>query len=609
MSFEKEKKQIHIWGSYYFIAKTLCKEQKVLTICLTVLTVILGLVSPAYIWLTGIFVDRVEQFIRTGSFDPLIITIIGFLSLLFFQQIINSLADTVKSFLRERISFRLQVQLMQKASELDISFFEHNESYEKMHRANKVFGNKIIHAFQDFLYLFSTIISIIGYIAILVSVNVIVCIIILSVIIPSLALKLRRSYDKYIVNYNDITPVDRKKSYYEQLLTDVNVLKERKNYNLFEVFYDRWTQLQNQVKNMILSNVYKEIKTSLTVDLLNMVAYGVTLSILCFSILFGTISVAAFVMLSQTVTRLQSDVEAIVNFIRSLYEQGLHFNDLTEFLEDTHFKEKETETEINQPLPHLQHQIRFENVSFQYPNSPSWALKNLHFTIHKGETVAIIGVNGSGKTTLVKLLASLYEPTDGKIYFDDVNTERFTRKQIRDQISVIFQNHAHFKLTLSESIGLGNIAKMEDRDVIQTIASQCDVDRLASELPNGYDTFLSKEFGGAELSGGQWQKVAFARCLMKDSPIIILDEPTSALDPIAEMNMLQQYIDLTKNKTTFLISHRIGSAKLADRILVLDDGQLIEMGTHDELLRKQGHYYRLFSRQSQWYEDAGDAAV
>lgn len=578
-----------------------------LTICLAVLTVILGLVSPAYIWLTGIFVDRVEHFIRTGSFDPLMITIAGFLSLIFFQHIINSLSDTVKSFLRERISFHLQTQLMQKATELDISFFEHNESYEKMHRANKVFGNKIIHAFQDFLYLFSTIISIIGYIAILVSVNVIVCIIIIAVIIPSLALKLRRSYDKYMVNYNDITPVDRKKSYYEQLLTDVNVLKERKNYNLFEVFYDRWTQLQNQVKKMVLSNVYKEIKTSFTVDLLNMVTYGVTVFILCFSILFGTISVAAFVMLSQTITRLQSDVEGIVNFLRSLYEQGLHFNDLTEFLEDTHFKEKETEN--NQLLPHLRHQIRFENVSFQYPNSPSWVLKNLHFTIRKGETVAIIGVNGSGKTTLVKLLASLYEPTSGKIYFDDVDTEQITRKQIRDQISVIFQNHTHFKLTLSESIGLGNIARMEERDVIQRIAIQCDVDRLASELPNGYDTFLSKEFGGTELSGGQWQKVAFARCLMKDSPIIILDEPTSALDPIAEMKLLKQFIDLTKNKTTFLISHRIGSAKLADKILVLDDGQLVEMGAHDELLRKQGHYYQLFRLQSQWYEDAGDAAV
>src|SRR5690625_2373368 len=242
MKDKKENKK-SIWKSYVYLVKVLFQEQRTLSVSMAILTILQGFVPPAYIWLTGIFVSRIEVFLNGGSINPLIWIISLFVSLLFIQQILSLLSDLLKSYLKEKVSFSLQIDMLQKASELDLSYFEHHASYEKMHRANKVFGSRIINVFQSFMGLFSILASMIGYVAILFSVHFVVCIIIFSVLVPSLFLKIKRSNEKYNIQYYDLTPLERKRAYYESLLTNVEVLKERKNYNLFDEWHKRWKEI------------------------------------------------------------------------------------------------------------------------------------------------------------------------------------------------------------------------------------------------------------------------------------------------------------------------------------------------------------------------------
>jgi ATP-binding cassette subfamily B protein len=244
----------------------------------------------------------------------------------------------------------------------------------------------------------------------------------------------------------------------------------------------------------------------------------------------------------------------------------------------------------------------FEDVGFRYVNSEHWANRHLNFTLHPGEKLALVGENGAGKTTLVKLLARLYDPAEGRILLDGVDLKEYDLSELRMQIGIIFQDYLRYQMTFAQNIAVGNIKEKENRDMIITAARQSLADTLAEKLPDKYDQALGRRFNdGVELSGGEWQKIALARAYMKDAQLLILDEPTAALDARAEYEVFHRFSELTKGKTAVLISHRFSTVRMADRILVLEKGEMAEVGSHDELLKKAGRYAELFYLQAEGY--------
>jgi ATP-binding cassette subfamily B protein len=256
------------------------------------------------------------------------------------------------------------------------------------------------------------------------------------------------------------------------------------------------------------------------------------------------------------------------------------------------------------PFPEtIQEGIIFEDVGFKYPNTEKWALRNVSFTLRVGEKLALVGENGAGKTTLVKLLARLYDPSEGRILIDGVDLKAYQMDSLRRHIGVIFQDFVKFYLKVSENIAVGNITNLDDQERIVSSAEKSLAHAVVEKLPLKYDQMLGRRFAdGVELSGGEWQKVALARAYMRDAEILILDEPTAALDARAEYEVFLRFSELTKGKTAVLISHRFSTVRMADRILVLKHGQLEEIGTHEELLANQGLYSELFKLQAAGYQ-------
>jgi ATP-binding cassette subfamily B protein len=283
--------------------------------------------------------------------------------------------------------------------------------------------------------------------------------------------------------------------------------------------------------------------------------------------------------------------------IASLYEDNLFLKNFFDFLRIE--VKKDTSANLHFPKP-VKHGITFKDVSFKYPNTKRWVLKNLNLTINEGETIAIVGSNGAGKTTLVKLLAGLYKPTSGTITVDGIDWTQIRKDELADAVSVIFQDFMLYNVSAKENIWYGNIKHQPDDKSIQESAQNAGIDEMFKSLPEGYDTILGTLFKNSEqLSRGEWQRTALARSFFNKAQLIILDEPTSSLDAFTEANLINHFKEITNNKTSIIISHRMTTIKLADRIVVIDGNSICETGSHDELLRKKGLYKKIIDSLNQ----------
>jgi len=315
---------------------------------------------------------------------------------------------------------------------------------------------------------------------------------------------------------------------------------------------------------------------------------------------YGLITIGDLVMYYQAFQRGLNYFKNLLSNAASLYEDSLYLSNLFEFLD--------LQPRVKEPLqPHpifkkIENGLVVRNLSFSYPSGKRTVLEDISFAVQPGEHIALVGENGAGKSTLIKLLCRLYDPSSGFIRIDGVDLGEYRILELRRQISVVFQDFVRYHLRVSDNIWFGNTELDANSPGIVKAAKEADVDSLIQTLPKGYETMLGKMFEhGEELSIGEWQKIALARAFLRDAQIIILDEPTSALDAKAEYGVFKKFQELARGKTAFLISHRLSTAKLADRILVLQGGKIVENGSHDELVNKGGVYAGMFETQSQYY--------
>jgi ATP-binding cassette subfamily B protein len=334
---------------------------------------------------------------------------------------------------------------------------------------------------------------------------------------------------------------------------------------------------------------------------LGSVGYYIAYLVIVGQTVAGLISLGDLTFLSGAFSKLQALLQGILSRFAIIAQNALYLKDWFTFFA---IQPQITSPQAPKPLPTvIQKGFQFENVSFKYANSAQWAVRNLTFDLQAGEKLALVGENGAGKTTLVKLITRLYDPKEGRILLDGVDIREYDLQAYRRMVGTIFQDFVRFQMTAQDNIAVGNIDDRANQALVEQAAHQSLAQEVINQLPEGYGQMLGKRFdNGVDLSGGQWQKIALARAYMREAQLIILDEPTAALDARAEYEVFQRFAQLTQGKTAVLISHRFSTVRMADRILVLQNGQMQEIGSHEELLARDGLYAELFHLQAQGYQ-------
>jgi ATP-binding cassette subfamily B protein len=376
--------------------------------------------------------------------------------------------------------------------------------------------------------------------------------------------------------------------------------KEIRLFELGALFSRRYREVYQQLRKERFDLAIKRTVAELVTQTSGTLAVFLAYAVIAYRTVQGVITLGDLVMYYQAFQRGQGFLREMLGGLAGLYEDSLFLTNLYEFLDLKRAVIEPTHpTRIPSPV---RAGITFHHVHFRYPNSPRTALRDVTLTIQTGEVVAFVGSNGSGKTTLIKLLCRLYDPTSGVITLDGIDLRQFETTALRRQISVVFQDYARYHLSASDNIWFGNVHQPPDQGQIAAAAIRTGADDIIHRLPQGYETILGKWFeNGEELSIGEWQKVALARAFLRDAQIIVLDEPTSAMDAKAEYEMFQKFRQLAAGRIAILISHRLSTIRMADCIYVLEDGEIVESGKHEELVRCGGKYAQLFALQAQAY--------
>ena len=504
----------------------------------------------------------------------------------------------VDSLLGDLFSNHTSVKIMEHAATLDLDQFEDSEFYDKLERARQqTIGRTIL--LSQVMTQVQDIITMAFLSAGLMAFNPWLILLLLVAIVPAF---LGESYfnDRSYALTRGQTPERRELDYMRYLGASDETAKEVKLFNLSGFLIDRFKTLSNKFYADNKKLAIKRASWGTFFALLGSAGYYTAYIVMIVKTVEGVLTIGTLTFLAGSFRQLRSLLENILSRFTTVSQGAIYLRDFFEFFE---IKPKISVAVKPVPFPQpIKHGFTFENVGFRYHNSDKWANRHLSFTLNAGEKLALVGENGAGKTTLVKLLARLYDPTEGRILLDGIDLKEYDIMDLRRNTGIIFQDFLRYQMSFAQNIAVGNIDEQLNRDLIIQSAEKSLANLLAEKLPEQYDQALGRRFNnGIELSGGEWQKVALARAYMKEAQLLILDEPTSALDARAEYEVFQRFAELTKGKTAVLISHRFSTVRIADRILVLDKGQLIEIGSHEELLNRNGRYADLFQLQAMGY--------
>jgi ATP-binding cassette subfamily B protein len=514
-------------------------------------------------------------------------------------NLVTILSELASSTLAERVTDHLQVILYKKAIEIDLETYEDPQYQDILERAKWEAPHRPTRMLNNITTAAQSLISLVAIAGLMLSLHWALIVILFLVSIPPMLVRVQQSKVLYKFHRHQ-TELERKAGYYGHLLLGDHPAKEIRLFNLGNLFIERFSRLRQYIFFSKLAitkqqSVGRLVSQSSTIFVI-LATYGWIIN----QTLHGKFQLGDLVLYSQIFQRGQAALGEMISSLGGLHENNLFLTDLFEFLA---LKSNLVEPQHPQSVPRpITQGIEFKNVSFRYQNSPRQAIKNLNLSIAPGEVVALVGENGSGKTTLVKLLCRLYDVTAGSITIDGINLQQFSATDLHRQISVIFQDFTCYQLSAADNIWLGNIDLPPSTERIMQVAQQSGAAEVLLRLPQGYDTLLGKWFkGGEELSGGQWQKIALARAFLREAQLVVLDEPTSAMDAKAEAEVFAKFRELMQNRSALLITHRLSTVTMADRIYVMHEGEIVESGTHEHLMDKKGTYAHLFETQARNY--------
>jgi len=548
-------------------------------------------------------IDKVVQRFMNSEVDLLFPLILQF-GYIFVNSLIHSIQSMIMQISREVVTNHVKIKIINKAREIDLASFDMPDFYERLENANREAGSRPVNILNSAFDMISKIISMVSYIIVISAILgrlgagayiFFIAFVIVSITSAIVSFYFRRRHFMYMRHRSKER---RQLNYFSNLMVNKDLVKEIRLFGLSDLFTNKYKEVFEGyfkgIKSLILKEGFVNIILSLCTASLN--------ASLFYLIATNVTKIGDYNTYTAALNSISSCVATIISTLATIYEGSLFIDNLILFMNEERTIVPSIEEPVK-PKRRCGHKIEFKNVCFSYPGTTRKVLNNINVTINAGESCVLVGLNGAGKTTLIKLLTRLYDPTEGEILLDGRNIKEYDVESLYKIYGIIFQDFGKYAFSVKENISFGNIDIPMEMENIENAAIQSSSEDFISKLPLGYDTPLMRIFEptGIELSIGQWQKLSIARAFYSDSDILILDEPTASLDPMAEQEIYNQFEMLRKGKTTIFVSHRLSSATIADKIIVLKYGEIIEIGTHDELMNNKGEYYDLFSTQAKHY--------
>jgi ATP-binding cassette, subfamily B, bacterial len=591
------------WQGFRRVLGLVWEANPGLTTALAVLNVLQGGLPAARAWIAKVLVDVVVAAVSTSTgtaaLPSVLLLVAAQFALAAAGQIMSTLANICQQLLQEQVSNRIQMLVMRHANQLDLVFFERPKFYDLIQQVQREAAFRPVSMVQTAFGLIRGILTFVSLLALLANLEWFVAAAALIAPIPAFVSSARYGWQGYqMMRWQ--SPLRRMMNYLTALLTTDTYNKEVKLFTVGDFFIDRFAQLFKRYYAEQRSLVVRRYLAGAAWSMLTVLTGSVTFLYVAYRTLVGTITVGGLTLYVQAAEGVSQAFSGVLAGLQTMYEHQLYLKTLFELLDFAPLvRAPEHPLPVRRPM---QEGIEFRNVTYTYEGKDEPALREVTFSIAPGETVAIVGHNGAGKTTLVKLLARLYDPTSGQVLIDGHDVREYDPDELRGEFGVLFQDYVSYQFTARENIGIGRVERLEDAPAISDAAAKSGASRVIETLPEGYDTVLGKWFdGGVNLSGGEWQKVALGRAFMRDAQILILDEPSAALDAKAEYELFSRLQQLAHGRTAIFISHRFSTVRRADRILVFEEGRLIEQGTHHELLALGGRYAELFNLQAASY--------
>lgn len=569
------------------------KKIPVVTVVSLVLSGVHALMQSASVWFKQQLFDSAEELVQGGAVEKVYLAGIALGVFFILQMAVHALAALAESNFNYKLEQTAGSLMNEKAARVEPVCYEDNRFLEHIEKAGRGLQGAAI-VFNVSAYMCLTFVCYFGYMGVY-----------LWNIQPGLLIMLLISFVPYIIGgvvryrmrrqvEHTSAPYRRKGSFYGSCITDREYAKETRLLGAYGYFFHQFEENIRMVRELEWKATKKSEIVEITLRFISMVGYIGTIVLLFYYLLTGQVGVGAFAAIASSLDGMSDKLDNLFRARIKGLTSGLGMAE--NFLEFMELPEREAGEEFPQGKT-----VEFSHVSFTYPNASEAALSDVSLTIKENETIAIVGSNGAGKSTFARLLLGIYRPTGGAVKIDGIDTKRVNPRESAGSISAVFQKFQRYKLSLRENIILSESGKPVDENRMESALLKADLDCHAGTFPEGMDTMLSREFGGTDLSGGQWQRLAIARGFYRRHNLIVLDEPTAAIDPLEETAIYQKFAEMSKNKTAVIITHRLGSAKIADRIVVLEQGRIAEMGKHEELMEKKGLYHEMYMAQAKWY--------
>ena len=608
----------HIWA-----------HARIAALCLIAVHILLGIQPALLIHVTRNLVDTVVDLAGGGTsgFGDILPWLIAFgVILLLTREVLWNVRDVLHLRLEQYLSHIMGRRLLERSSRLPLLFFDVSGTYDRLERAHDP-GQKLDRLFFTTLHVFEAAIKAVSVAAMFASVSPWITLVLLAVLAPQVRLDMEQSRRFMAFTYGE-TPEERRAGYVDRILTGRTEQKEMRLFDLHAPLTKRWRSTRRALRERLLDQRRRQVIGGLPATGLR-VAVGLGVAVVLAYLLGGRVlTPGQFVALFQGVGDMLGAGGSLGFNSRELQARSTEVGYVRDFFDMSDGVEPKTQTPGDKggtpfaafPRP-IKSGLIVDNVHFAYPAAASGdsappVLQGVSFHLAPGERVALVGDNGAGKSTLARILLGLYRPSAGRILADGTDYAEIEPDSLRAAVSAAFQDYCRFELTLGQSIGIGTLGNtgegpaaelwpswlQPDMAVVRKAGRRSGADELAERLPNGYDTPVGHVLdGGQGLSGGEWQRIAIARAFTRDPELLVLDEPAAALDAVAEAALYRQFAELLEGRTALLISHRLGSARMADRILVLRHGRIVEDGRHDDLLATGGVYAGMWEEQASWY--------
>jgi ATP-binding cassette subfamily B protein len=559
-----------------------------------------SLLPVALIWITKLIIDIIQHFLSTHEPVPTRLwwLVAGEFGLAVFTSILARTIDYSDSLLAEKYTRHVSIEVMKHAAELDLIAYEDPVFYDRLERA-RVQATDRLGMIQSIGRLEQQIITAISMSIAVVVYSPWLMLMLVAGVIPAFLGESHFAFLGYAKNFRQ-TPIRRQLDYLRVLGGSKEAAKELKLFGLRNFLTGRFIRLSDQIYKEDVSLARRRLMVGSFLSVVGTAGYYSAYVFVIWRTIAGMLSIGSLYFLTNAIQQASINIQQVFSTLAGIADQALFLTDLLAFF-DMQPTIRSKPNALSVPHPFVQG-FEFRNVSFQYPGSQRKVLEGFNFRLTPGERVALIGENGQGKTTIVKLITRLYDPTEGQVLLEGIDLREYDLDDLYSKIGVIFQDFMRYEMTARENIAVGHVADIDRTDLILAAAQKGLAEEVIRKLPMHYEQMLGRRFeGGVDLSGGEWQKVALARAYLRNAEVLILDEPTAALDARSEFEVFERFAELTLGKMALFISHRFSTVRMADRIIVLENGKIVEEGNHDQLTRRGGRYAEMFEMQAASY--------